>query len=258
MFEKEYAQAIEAAKKAGVVIADYFQKNYKVQHKSADQPVTEADHAANQIIHDTILKAFPEDGWLSEETKDDKSRLQKERVWIIDPLDGTKEFINKIHEFAVSIALVIENQPVVGVINNPLTGQLFTTRKGSGTYLNRQQIKVSNKKQLDKACILASRSEIGRGEWHPYAGKFFIQQSGGMAYKMALVASGVADGSFTLQPKNEWDFCAGVLLIKEAGGRVTDVNGDPFTFNKEETLTPNMVYGNSTIHQKLLEMLKDQ
>lgn len=257
MFEKEYSQAIEAAKKAGAIIADYFHKTYQIQQKGADNPVTDADHAANRIIHDTLLKAFPDDGWLSEETKDDKSRLQKQRVWIVDPLDGTKEFINKVHEFAVSIALVIENHPVVGIINNPLTGQLFTSRKDGGAFLNRQQIKVSNKKQLDKARILASRSEIGRGEWQPFTGKFFIQQSGGMAFKMAQVASGVADGSFTLKPKNEWDFCAGVMLIKEAGGRVTDINGDPFSFNKEETLSPNVVYGNSTIHQQLIEMLSE-
>ncbi|MBI2339796.1 MAG: 3'(2'),5'-bisphosphate nucleotidase CysQ [Deltaproteobacteria bacterium] len=256
MLEKEYAVAIEAAKKAGQVIAGYFGRQYTVTQKGQDQPVTDADREANRVIHETILSEFPDDGWLSEETKDDAIRLKKKRVWIVDPLDGTKEFIAKIQEFAVSIALVIEGAPVVGVLNNPMTGELYTGRRGEGAYLNRRRLRVSSTKELAGAVLLASRSEIGRGEWHKYTGKFMIRVSGGMACKMALVAGGEADGSFSLQPKNEWDFAAGVLLIEEAGGIVTDVAGQPFAFNKQNPRSPNIVHGNPFIHKKLIELLR--
>src|SRR3990167_4716905 len=256
MFEKEYAIAIEAARKAGNAIAGYFGRQYTVHEKGPDQPVTDADREANRVIHDTILSEFPDDGWLSEETKDDAVRLGKKRVWIVDPLDGTKEFIAKIPEFAVSIALVQDGKPVVGVINNPMTGELSTARKGEGAYLNRRRLKVTSGKDLIAASILASRSEIGRGEGQRFVGQFLIQISGGMACKMSLVAAGVADGSFSLQPKNEWDIAAGVLLVEEAGGNVTDLNGKPFIFNKSNPRLPNIVYGNPAIHKKLFEMLK--
>ena len=256
MFEKEYAVAIEAAKKAGNIISGYFGRQYKVHEKGKDQPVTDADREANRAIHETVLSAFPADGWLSEETKDDAVRLGKKRVWIVDPLDGTKEFIAGIHEFAVSIALVQDGKPVVGVINNPMTGELSTARKGEGAYLHHQNLKVTSRKNLAGASILASRSEIGRGEWQKFVGRFLIQVSGGMACKMALVAAGIADGSFSLQPKNEWDIAAGVLLVEEAGGKVTGIDGKPFVFNKADPKSENIVYGNPAIHKKLLEMLK--
>lgn len=258
MYEQEYGKAIEAARLAGDIIATYFGKSLAVHQKGNDQPVTKADQEANEIIQKTLLSSFPDDAWLSEETKDNADRLKKERVWIVDPLDGTKEFINTIPEFAISIALVIQEKPVVGVIYNPITDELYSARRGEGAFLNRHPIHVTPKKDLEKAHILASRSEISKGEWRPYVGRCMIHPLGGMAYKMARVAAGSADGSFSLSPKSEWDICAGALLIEEAKGEVSLPNGKPFQFNNENFVFPGIVYGNSSIHKQLLGLISSR
>lgn len=253
--KQECELAIKAALKAGEAIMKVYATTFKVDHKSPEQPITEADRQANQIILETLLGAYASDGWLSEETLDNHERLKKERVWIVDPLDGTKEFITRVPEFAVSIGLAVNGEAVVGVIYNPSTKQMFSGYKGGGAFLNNKQIAVSNSQELSNAKILASRSEIKRGEWKDFDGKFNIIPSGGMAHKMAMVVCGIADGSFSLSPKNEWDFCAGTLLIKEAGGTVSRRNGDNFLFNKANPKTEDIVYGNKTIHRHLLGML---
>lgn len=245
-----------AARAAGEAIARVYAGPFTVEHKSKDQPVTEADREANRIIREEIARVFPDDGWLSEETVDDGSRLQKKRVWIVDPLDGTKEFIAKIPEFAVSIGLAVEGVAVVGVIFNPATGELFQAAQGAGALQNGKPIRVSGNSDLSRAKILASRSETARGEWKPFEGRFQIEMFGGMAWKMALVASGRADGSFSLTPKNEWDVCAGALIVAEAGGIVTHPKGTPLLFNGKKTRLEGILYANPAIHEKLFKMLE--
>lgn len=247
--------AISAAQKAGQIIRNYYDQAYVVEEKAVGHPVTVADRFADAIIKKVILSSYPDDGWLSEETKDNPDRLKKERVWIVDPLDGTKEFIQKIPEFAVSIALCENGLPIIGVIYNPLTEEMFTAQKGKGAFLNGAPIQVSDQKELSQAIILASRSEIKRGEWKPFEEKFILQESGGMAHKMAMVAYGDADGSFSLTPKTEWDFCAGVLLIEEAGGKVSQVDGKKFVFNKPNPRATGIVYGNSFVYDELMKLI---
>lgn len=265
MYETELATAIQAAREAGNIIAKYFDGPYTITEKGNDipegtplGPVTNADREANTLIHKILLSAYPNDGWLSEETVDDERRLSKKRVWIVDPLDGTKEFIDKVKEFAVSIALCVEGLPVVGVIYNPLTRELFSTRKGSGAFRNYQNIHVSEHTELKSAKILASRSELKRDEWKKFEGKFQIVPSGGMAWKMAIVASGKADGSFTLQPKSEWDFCAGALMVQEAGGIVTGTSGQPFRFNQKNPRVSGIIYANPHLHSHLTRLVKSK
>src|SRR5262249_44632218 len=153
------------------------------------------------------------------------TRLSCSRVWLVDPLDGTKEFIDKIPEFGVSIALIENGLPVVGVVYNPIQDELFWAIRGQGTWHKQQQLYVTQTNPLSAATILASRSEAKRGEWQAFASRFNIRTTGSAAYKLALIASGNADATFTLTPKNEWDICAGVLLVEEAGGQVTHLDG---------------------------------
>lgn len=258
MFDLELSRAILAAKKAGDVIKEVYSHPFKIWHKSKEQPVTEADRGADKIIQSTLLSAFPDDGWLSEESADTSERLHKKRVWIVDPLDGTKEFIAKIPEFAVSIGLSVNGSAVVGVIYNPISGELLSGSKGGGAFLLDKQVFVSNEENLNKARILSSRSETARGEWKNFEGRFIIQESGGLACKMLGIATGQAEGSFTLKPKSEWDFCAGTLIIQEARGRATHLDGSPLTFNNMKPRVPGLVYGNQAIHTQLLQFLKDE
>ncbi len=160
--------ATEAAREAGQVLLRHYGGQYEVAEKSADNPVTAADLEANEALKTKILGAFPDDGWLSEETADSDERLKQKRVWIVDPLDGTKEFIGAIPEFVVCVALVEDGTPRVAVEYNPVRDELFTAAKGHGAFLNGAAIRVSKQVDLRHAHVLASRTEEARGEWDPY------------------------------------------------------------------------------------------
>jgi myo-inositol-1(or 4)-monophosphatase len=257
-WEQERLSALSAARAAGEVIRSHYHTRYDIDYKDSkgrDSPVTIADREANHTIHEILHGAFPEDGWLSEETVDSPARLSCRRVWVIDPMDGTKEFIQKVPELAVSIALVEDGKPVVGVAYNPIQEQLFWAVRGQGAWANDQRLLVSQATQLKDSTILASRSETQRGEWKNFLSRFHVQQTGSAAYKMALIAAGDADATFTLVPKNEWDICAGVLLIEEAGGIVSHLDGEPVRFNQAKTLLPGLVASNGRLHPHLLQLI---
>lgn len=255
MYVYELEIAIKAAKLAGEVIEKYQSKGFEVEFKSKDNPVTLADKEADDIIKKTILEKFPEDGWLSEETSDNEERLSKSRVWIVDPLDGTKEFVKNIPEYAVSIALVENNISVVGVIYYPSLGILYKAFKKGGAFLDETKIKVDDFSLSSKTKILASRSELSRGEWEPFQDKMLVTPAGGMAHKMAEVAAGKASGSFTLKPKNEWDFAAGILIIEEAGGKVIHLDGSDILLNQSNPLIPGLIFGNQKVVSDLLNLI---
>lgn len=246
----EYMQQLECAKRAAVdagkAIATYYGQVLKVTHKSASQPLTDADLASNRIIKETLRSEFPKYGWLSEEDVDDDDRLDQSVLWVIDPLDGTRDFINRNPEFAVSIALVVEKKPVVGVVYNPVTKELFYAAKGYGSHCNGKPIKVKTFTSESHPSLVVSQSEYNRGEWAAFENEFKITPTGGCAYKMGKVARGDADGTFTLSPKSEWDICAGTLLVEEAGGVVTYVDGSAVTFNNASTLMDGLIYCNSS------------
>ena len=150
---------IEITKAAGAAIMQYYKSSYNIEDKSPDNPVTDADYAADTLLHQRLTDRLPEAGWLSEETVDQPDRLRKEKVWIVDPLDGTKEFIMGIPEFAVSVALVENGLPILGVIYNPASAELFYGVRGSGIFLNGSRAQVTKRNQLEGALVDASRSE---------------------------------------------------------------------------------------------------
>jgi len=254
---RELEIASEAARAAGQVLMRYYGGAFGVAEKSHDNPVTAADLEADEALKSTILGAFPDDGWLSEETVDSEDRLSRRRVWIVDPLDGTKEFIGRIPEFVVCVALVEDGLPRVAVEYNPVHDELFSARKGGGTFLNGQRVHVSSQADLRHASVLASRSEDARGEWDPYRSKMKVNLTGSVAYKFGLVAAGRHDATFTLTPKNEWDICAGSLLVAEAGGMVTDPDGRAIRFNNEETLLPGLIASNGFLHRSILNTIRE-
>ncbi len=254
--ERELDIATQAARAAGQVLVRHYGGAHDVTEKSADNPVTAADLEANELLKSTILGAFPDDGWLSEETADSDERLGRKRVWIVDPLDGTKEFISEIPEFVVCVSLVEDGAPRIAVEYNPVRDELFTARKGHGAFLNGAPIHVTKQVDLRQAHVLASRSEEARGEWEPYREKMHVELTGSVAYKFALVAAGRHDATFTLTPKNEWDVCAGSLLVAEAGGTVTDPDGRAIRFNNPSTLLPGLVASNQLLHRAILNTIR--
>ena len=225
-----------------------------VEIKQGGDPVTEVD----RTVDTALRKLLPQngEGWLSEETVDDLARLNKQCVWIVDPLDGTKEFIAGIPEWCVSIAFAEDGKIVAAGICNPVTEQVFLASKETGTTLNGNPVRVSTHRSLDGATVLASRSEVKRGEWERFAGEpFTVVPTGSVAYKLALVAAGQADALISLAPKNEWDIAAGVLLVEAAGGQVTTLDDKPLTFNREHTLVNGLVAANPFLLKQIHKLL---
>ncbi len=214
-------------------------------------PVTEADLAIDAVLRE-ILPGSGE-GWLSEETVDDPSRLQAERVWIVDPLDGTREFVEGIPEWCISIGLVEQGVPIAGGILNPATDQMVLGAVGHGVTLNgvpvdpaaaRLQSGSSSGSPLEGARVLASRSEFRRGEWDRYSDAGFeVIPCGSVAYKLGQVAAGLADATWTLVPKNEWDVAGGAALVRAAGLHLCHADGSERAFNRADPLMPNFLAG---------------
>jgi myo-inositol-1(or 4)-monophosphatase len=250
--EVEYAR--KAALAAGEILLRYYGTDYEIGSKGKNNPVTIADTEADSAIKAILMHAFPDYGWLSEETVDSEERLGKERVWIVDPLDGTKEFINKVPEFCVAIGLSAQGQPVVGVTYNPITNEMWWSARGMGCHLGEQRAHLTRTRMLHRASVLASRSEIKRGEWEVFNGVMKAVPTGSVAYKLALVAGGKADATFTRSPKNEWDIASGAALIIEAGGTMTDIDGRPMTFNKKITKCAGLIASNGILHDQLMKV----
>ncbi|HIJ85185.1 MAG: 3'(2'),5'-bisphosphate nucleotidase CysQ [Magnetococcales bacterium] len=252
---------VQAARAAGIRIMNHFRhgidisREAQVKQKGPDNPLTKADLEANETIQHILQHFAPDYGWLSEETTDHHDRLKQQRLWIVDPLDGTKEFVQGIPEFAVSIALVEEGLPIAACLYNPPLNELFTAIAGKGSRKNGQPIQTSRTTQLHRAVCLSSRSETQRGEWDPYKDEFTLMTTGSIAYKLAVLASGRADFTFTLTPKNEWDIAAGELLVREAHGQVTDKDGSRITFNQPSPRLRSVLATNGQLHPALLRRL---
>ncbi len=250
-YEGELAAAIDAARAAGAAIRAVYGQEHTVTYKVGDDPLTVADSAADRCIRDRIRAAFPADGWLSEES-DARPGIDAGRVWVVDPLDGTREFVQRIPEFAVSIALTVDGRPTVAVVYHPIRDVLVAAIRGGGATIDGRPIRVSDASDLATAVVLASRSEVKRGEWTPFESRCLVRPTGSVAYKMALVAIGEADATISLAPKHGWDICAGVLLVEEAGGRVSLLDGAGLDLSRPAALLDGLIADNGALHDQLV------
>ena len=231
-YRKELIAAEQAAHDAGDAVMRLFKGKFDVREKSKNNPVTTADLEANRIIHEKVQECFPADGWLSEEDQDNSRRLALSRVWVVDPIDGTKEFIEGIPQFAISIAFVVDGRPEVAVVYNPAKERFYKAAAGQGAFLNDQSIHVSARDEVNGASLLVSRSEPQK-RFQVFVERCDIRPVGSIAYRLAKVAGGGGDGTLTFRTISEWDVCAGVLMVEAAGGKVVNGNGDVLTFNQQ-------------------------
>lgn len=219
-----------------------------------DDPVTAADEAADAVLKEILPQAG--EGWLSEESVDDRARLACHRVWVVDPIDGTREFIQGIPEWCISIGLLEGGIPVAGGIFNPATEELILGAEGLGVTLNGRPVRVTEP-ELDgghRVSVLASRSEIRRGEWERFQQeRFEVKPCGSVAYKLGLVAAGLADATWTLVGKSEWDVVGGSALVRAAGGMVCLRDGSVPPFNQERPIYPNYVAAGQAVGQAAVE-----
>jgi myo-inositol-1(or 4)-monophosphatase len=255
MQSKSYTQILErihaALEASRAVFARFTPGAIAAEYKVGRDPVTEADRALDAVLRKELLR--DEEGWLSEESVDDPIRLQRARVWVVDPLDGTREFVQGIPEFCVSIGFVEGGRPVAGGIYNPATDETFLGSIESCVTYNGKPARPSQRNTLAGALVLASRSEVKRGEWKPFENAAFkIRPMGSVAYKLALVSAGLADVTFTLTPKNEWDVAAGTALVLSAGGFVSTLENTPLCCNNKNPLISGLLASGPFLREELL------
>jgi myo-inositol-1(or 4)-monophosphatase len=245
------AGAIDEAQR---VFARFTPGEIQAEYKAGHDPVTEADHALDAVLRKNLLREG--EGWLSEESADDLSRLHRQRVWVVDPLDGTREFVEGIPEFCVSIAMVEGGRPVAGGICNPATREIFLGSIDSGLTYNGYLSHVSQRRSLEGATTLASRSETKRGEWQAFQNApFKVVPMGSVAYKLARVSAGLADATFTLTPKHEWDVAAGAALVLSAGGSVRTLEDSNLICNRKDPLLSGLIACGGQLKPELLTFL---
>jgi myo-inositol-1(or 4)-monophosphatase len=237
-FQREARAAREAAQAGAEVVARHAAANRREsREKSHDNPVTAADLEANAAICARLRAEFPGDSLLSEETADQPERLTAERVWIVDPLDGTKEFVEGVPQFSVSIALAVRGRPVAGCVFDPSTNESFWAAAGDGAFLGDTRLAVSRERSLAKCVVLSSRTEMKRGQVDSFRELVArIEPVGSVALKLAWIAAGRADLWISAAPKSEWDVCAGDLLVREAGGTFAELARGERTYNQRDVL----------------------
>ncbi|HET8657244.1 MAG TPA: 3'(2'),5'-bisphosphate nucleotidase CysQ [Longimicrobiaceae bacterium] len=245
-FQSDLDVAVAAARAAGEVVLHHFRAGVDVRYKSPTQPVTVADLAANDLLHRILTAARPEYGWLSEESADSAERLDRSRVWVIDPIDGTNSFVEGLPEFVVSVGLVEGGRPVAAALLNPATGELFQASRGAGAFLDGRRIHVAGPARGRRPRLVVSRAELAAGEFAAFADRWEILPLGSTAYRMLKVADGAFDAFFSRKRKHEWDVCAAALVVEEAGGTVSQLDGTTLHFNQTDPVFRGIVAAGGT------------
>ena len=254
--------AVHLAHQAGQAIMDLYQTGLTVDRKARNEPVTAADHAADDLIIAGLRASFPDDGLLTEESDDDLSRLDKERVWIVDPLDGTTEFITETGEFAVQIALAVRGQPVLGVVYQPTKERLCYAVRDRGAYQvcdgHTTRLRVSRVADPAQMHLVASCSHYSAliEAARQALGIELVNKMGSVGLKVVLVARGDCDLYLATTVSKEWDICAPQVLLMEAGGVLTNLCGEPLVYNKPDvTEWRGLIGSNGLAHAQIVAAL---
>lgn len=258
---KELEFVSKLALEAATIVRTFYVGAAEIEYKENDEPVTEADRSSNRHILKRIKEEFPDDGILSEEATDDLSRLEKERVWIVDPLDGTKEFIARNGEFSIMIGLSIGGVAMLGAVMQPIPGLLYAGAVGSGAFLqegeDRFELSVSDCDDPRDMVMVCSRSHRPKVV-DQVARDLRISRervSGSVGLKAGLISRQLADLYPHAAPGcKEWDICAPHALIEAAGGKMTDCWGQPLTYNNADVRVHNgLVASNGKAHDKVIK-----
>jgi myo-inositol-1(or 4)-monophosphatase len=243
-----------AVREAGALARALFQQSVRRWTKSDGSPVTEADLAVDNALKARLTAARPDYGWLSEETPDTEERLARREVWIVDPIDGTRAFAQGGDEWCVAAALLIEGRPALAAIYRPMTEDFYEARRAEGAKLNGKPLHLSDARELPGARILGNAAALKQLQ----AKAPVSAVAGGntpLAMRLALVAQGDLEAALSTAPKHDWDLAPGDLLVHEAGGKVTGLDGKRFTYNRRETRQANYVASSHALHAALLEHL---
>lgn len=246
----------ETVKAAGALARDLALDRPPHWHKEDGTPISDADLKVNELLKARLCGARPDYGWLSEESSDDHSRLERQRVWLVDPIDGTRAFLKGDPHWTVSAALVEDGRPVLGVVFNPMTGEFFDAMAGNGARLNDAPIKVSERSDLEGARLVMHRSVLASDRWAEPWPRVKVGMRNSMAYRLCLVASAAFDATVVISGKSEWDVAAADLLVREAGGTVSTHDGRAFRYNRSNSRLPNVLAAGPGLYDTLLARTK--
>lgn len=228
----DHALLIEAVRAGGELAASYFGQDLENWMKRPGQPVSEADLAVDALLRDTLMSARPDYGWLSEESAESTGREEAERLWVVDPIDGTRAFLEGRPEYTVSVGLLENGRPVLGAVFNPQTGEFFEAVKGGGARCKGRTLHVGEAGNIENARILVSRGEFKNLASHDRLINCEISSISSIAYKIVLVAADRADATVSLLPKSDWDLAGADIILAEAGGMLTTADGKPMVYNQ--------------------------
>lgn len=246
---------IGAAREAGAILLHWRAKGAKVWNKDGT-PVTEADHASNEMLAEALQRARPGYGWLSEETLDDPARLSARRVFVVDPLDGTVSFIKGKDDFTVALAVVDDGRPVAAVVYNPVRDEMFEASLGGGATMNGAALQVSEAADIEGCRMIAAKDMFQHPAWPEKWPAMDFMKIGSIAYRLALVAAGRGDATVALSAKSDWDIAAGELLASEAGALVSAHDGTPFRYNRASTSQQSLLAAPEPLYAALSARLR--
>ena len=246
-----------AVREAGSIARKFFGGTYKRWSKAQGSPVTEADLAVDRFLNERLRGARPDYGWLSEETDDNPSRLEKETVFIVDPIDGTVAFLKGRPHFTICAAVVIAGRPVAGVVYNPISEECFTARIGAGAHCNGEPIRVSTRTEIEGCRMLGDKAMLEHPAWNTPPNRPWpameIETRNSIAYRMALVANGAFDAMLALSAKRDWDLAAADIIVTEAGGSATAHDGSTLVYNRPDAIQPSIVAAGPAIYAEIMD-----
>jgi myo-inositol-1(or 4)-monophosphatase len=251
-FRQDHELALAATREAGAIALKFFREGVKSWNKKPNDPVSEADIAVDALLKEKLCGARPDYGWLSEESG---MAGQTGTRWIVDPIDGTRAFIEGKPEFTICVALLHDGAPVLAAIYNPASEEMFDAAAGGGARLNGKPIQASGHASLMEARFLASRRTFERHGWLARTAKADFAYRNSIAYRMALVAAGRFDAAISLTEKSDWDVVAADLLVREAGGRVATADGVPLTYISEKHRHPSVIATGAYVFDDVVDLL---
>lgn len=254
---EDLALILEAAREAGELAARIRRQGLEIEYKEGDgTPVTNADLAADALLTERLRAARPEYGWLSEETADDPERLARRRIFVVDPIDGTRAFLNDRPWWSVAIAVVELGRPVAGVVVAPECSEVYAAAVGQGATRNGLPIRSSQAQVLEGARMVGDPVVFGHWSWPVPWPQMQVQQRSSTAYRMCLVAAGEFDAAVAPVSKADWDVAAGDIICREAGCFVGDHNGEAFSFNGRRPWQPSLVACAPALAPLILERVR--
>ena len=257
MPERDLALLEQAVREAGAIARRHFGGAYKKWDKSKGNPVTEADLEVDRFLHGKLRTARPDYGWLSEETEDDAARLRAQRVFVVDPIDGTIGFIKGRPQFTICAGVVRGGEAVAGAVYNPITEECFTAARGGGAKLNGVAIHVADRDAIEDCRMLSDRQMLAHAAWNTPPNRpwppMHIESRASIAYRIVLVAAGQFDAMMALSSKRDWDLAAAQIIATEAGAVLTTHTGSALRYNGVSTLKPSVVAAGPKLHALLME-----